>query len=478
MICVADEISLLAHQEQRLHQSLDNLRGQRSKVKEHRQLAQELSGVVSKRQNLQAWAVFELKMPVHRVNSPLLGIVEQLKITPGGMGEVWVSWDGLLQIPEQPNMLQIDGAAMAKIIAVGDRIKIRDGHEEAGKIFTVERLLARGAVETTDEMVFERQEWQKIEEADPEFLETAKEGDEELKHSASFTQKTQVVTKSTEELGSKTSETTITVNTTATQIEELTEDEEQERHRLELKVERAFVEAGTALRQLRDGRLYRSTHKTFEEYCRDRFGFQRRHCYQLIEAAVVVENLCASSAQKDLGTNSTQILPTTEYQIRPLTQLEAAQQVIIWQQAVDESGGKVPTGRIVKSIVERLKEKPLIKASDFCTVGDAFILTRLEGTERKYNGCWAIAREHRDFTIAVDVHDTTLSVKPDNLDPIDLPDVRRQLPETLKRIRHLRNCGLLDRCAYTVLESLGRQIYLTDFEEKLLVFMEQEYKVQ
>ena len=75
--------------------------------------------VLGKRQNLQAWAVFELKMPVHRVNSPLLGIVEQLKITPGGMGEVWVSWDGLLQIPEQPNMLQIDGAAM------GDRIKIR-----------------------------------------------------------------------------------------------------------------------------------------------------------------------------------------------------------------------------------------------------------------------------------------------------------------------------------------------------------------
>ncbi len=74
-------------------------------------------------------------MPVHRVNSPELGIVEQLKITPGGMGEVWVSWDGLLQIPEQPNMLQIDGAAMAKIIAVGDRIEIIEGHEEAGKIY-------------------------------------------------------------------------------------------------------------------------------------------------------------------------------------------------------------------------------------------------------------------------------------------------------------------------------------------------------
>ncbi len=80
-----------------------------------------------------------------------------------------------------------------------------------------------------------------------------------------------------------------------------------------------------------------------------------------------------------------------------------------------------------KASHERLKEKPLIKASDFCTVDDAFILTRLEGTERKYNGCWAIANFLIDFTITVDVHDTTLTVKPDNLQPIDFPDARLQL---------------------------------------------------
>ncbi len=66
-------------------------------------------------------------------------------------------------------------------------------------------------------------------------------------------------------------------------------------------------------------------------------------------------------------------------------------------------------------------------------------------------------------------------MKPDNLNPIDLPDVRRQLPQTLKRIRSLRSCDSLDRCAYTVLESLGRQIYLTDFEADLLKFMEERY---
>ena len=132
MICVAEEISLLTKQENRLHNSLDNLRGRRSKVKEHRQLEKDLAMVLGKRQNLQAWSVFVLGMPVHRLDSNRLGIVKELKITPGGMGEVWVSWEGVLQIPEQPNLLQIDGAAMAKIIAIGDCAERRE-HRQSHK---------------------------------------------------------------------------------------------------------------------------------------------------------------------------------------------------------------------------------------------------------------------------------------------------------------------------------------------------------
>jgi hypothetical protein len=62
----------------------------------------------------------------------------------------------------------------------------------------------------------------------------------------------------------------------AVEVPELTEEEERDRLHLERKVERAFYEAGKALMELRDRRLYRSTHKTFEEYCRDRFGHSRR----------------------------------------------------------------------------------------------------------------------------------------------------------------------------------------------------------
>ena len=216
------------------------------------------------------------------------------------------------------------------------------------------------------------------------------------------------------------------VVTTIQEIGELNQEEEQERHRLELKVERAYYEAGSALRELRDKRLYRSTFRTFQEYCQARFGFNRRHSYRLIEAANVVDNL------KEFCVQFGHILPAKESVCRSLTIFQPNQQIKAWQQLLQETGGKHPTGKQVKGIVERLKEKPLVKASDFCSVGDPFILTRLEGAERKYNGCWAIASDLRDFTIAVDVYDNTLTVKPDNLDLIDLPNARRQLPETLR----------------------------------------------
>ena len=180
-------------------------------------------------------------------------------------------------------------------------------------------------------------------------------------------------------------------------LEELTEQEAAERHRLELKVERAFVEAGVALRSLRDLRLYRSTHKTFEEYCQDRFEYKRARSYQLIGAATVFENLSTNSRQttsvnesEEMSTNSRQILPTKETQVRPLTKLAPEEQRSVWQRSVETAGGKVPTERLVKAevlrhkgIVERLKEKHHISATESYKVGDAFTLTGLSGTERK-----------------------------------------------------------------------------------------------
>lgn len=253
--------------------------------------------------------------------------------------------------------------------------------------------------------------------------------------------------------------------------EELTEEESRLRLHLERKVERAFYEAGKALMELRERRLFRSSHKTFEEYCKDRFGYSRRQPYYLIDAAAVVDNISEKCEPM------VHILPTNERQVRPLTQLEPDLQREVWQQAVIEAGDKVPSGRIVKEVVERLKEKPLFKACDFCQVGDVFVLTRLEAKERKYNGCWAIALALNDFTVEVAVHDNTLIVHSENLNKIDSPEAQHQLPLLKERIWRLRNHGALDRGAYTVLESLGRQTYLTPVEVGLLQWLSEYYEV-
>jgi len=265
-------------------------------------------------------------------------------------------------------------------------------------------------------------------------------------------------------------------------VEELTEQELAERHRLEQKVERTFVEAGKALRDLRDRRLYRDHYKTFEAYCQVRFGYTRRSVDYLIAGSGVVDNLntrreqhqdAAPEMRKNL---SQKILPTKLEQIRSLNNLEPEQQCQVWEEAVEAAGGKVPSGRIVKGIVERLKEKHLPQLSITYKRGEVFTLQGLTGAERRYNGCWAIAREVLEFSLKVETHDAMLLVKPENLDPIDDHVVRRQLPALLKRIQRLRKREL-DRSAEVILESLGKRMYLTDLEEELLTWLENYYQV-
>jgi hypothetical protein len=252
-------------------------------------------------------------------------------------------------------------------------------------------------------------------------------------------------------------------------LEPLTPEEESERHRLELKVERAFYEAGVALRELRDRRLYRSTHKTWERYCKDRFGYGRDSADLKILAIGVVDNL-----KENLPTNGRQILPTNERQVRPLTTLELEEQCQVWSEAVEESGGKVPSGRVVKGIVERIKERHTTPSAIPYQVGDVFLVCAQSGEFRKYNGCWAIARAVNNFTVEVEVYDALVTMKPDNLELINSPQECRQVQSLGERIQRLRQCEL-DRTAYPILAILGRYTYLTPLEEGLLGYLEQWY---
>jgi len=55
--------------------------------------------------------------------------------------------------------------------------------------------------------------------------------------------------------------------------------------------QRTFVEVGKALAEIRDSRLYKEEFGTFEDYCREKWGWTRVRAYQLIDAAGVAESL-------------------------------------------------------------------------------------------------------------------------------------------------------------------------------------------
>ena len=76
-----------------------------------------------------------------------------------------------------------------------------------------------------------------------------------------------------------------------------------------------------ALREIRDGRLYRTQFGTFEEYCQLRWGFTPQHSNRLVMAARVVKAI----EMEPIGS----ITPQTESQARELTRLvEAAAEVV------------------------------------------------------------------------------------------------------------------------------------------------------
>jgi hypothetical protein len=54
---------------------------------------------------------------------------------------------------------------------------------------------------------------------------------------------------------------------------------------------KTFIEVGSALAEIRDGKLYRASFKTFDDYCREKWGWDRTYCHRIIAAAAAVKML-------------------------------------------------------------------------------------------------------------------------------------------------------------------------------------------
>lgn len=110
---------------------------------------------------------------------------------------------------------------------------------------------------------------------------------------------------------------------------------------------RTFIDVGNALGEIQAERLYRETHTTFDDYCRERWGFSRQYAYRVIDEASVnqlVDTTNRAQAQA----------------LAPLAR-QAAPEVVreVYAEAVAEAGApeKVTAAQLREKVAEVLPSK-------------------------------------------------------------------------------------------------------------------------
>lgn len=116
-----------------------------------------------------------------------------------------------------------------------------------------------------------------------------------------------------------------------------------------------FLAVGSALVEIRKNKLYRSSHRTFESYCRERFQLKRQRAYELMGAAEVVNSLSEIS-DKDQEL----FLPERESHANALAALPIYKRQEVWKQITDEAEQTQQpiTSNRIKAVVEQRRSEP------------------------------------------------------------------------------------------------------------------------
>ena len=109
-----------------------------------------------------------------------------------------------------------------------------------------------------------------------------------------------------------------------------------------------FFAVGSALLTIRDERLYRASHPTFEAYCHERWQIGRSYAWRVIAAAERIKLLPA-------GENLPK--PTSEFLVRPFLKLNPELFPKAWGEAVERAAGSRITLPVVRSVVREFSRK-------------------------------------------------------------------------------------------------------------------------
>lgn len=127
-------------------------------------------------------------------------------------------------------------------------------------------------------------------------------------------------------------------------------------------IEHGFAKVAEALRQVRELELYKTTHATFEDYCREVWGKSGRWARYRIAGLPVFHLLT------DVFGGTAVPLPDAESQIRPLVGLTPDAQAQAWADAVEASGGKRPTQAAVDRKARQERARLLVQGSKYAAV--------------------------------------------------------------------------------------------------------------
>lgn len=133
----------------------------------------------------------------------------------------------------------------------------------------------------------------------------------------------------------------------STSLSALTDSEKLERDECEAIICSGwdtFLDVGRALMTVRNKRLYRDQHGTFEDYCRRKWAFSKSHANRLIEAALVASILTPIGAK-----------PANESQLRPLVGLPPQKISDAWKKAQQLAGNGEVTAKVVREAAREFK---------------------------------------------------------------------------------------------------------------------------
>jgi len=206
---------------------------------------------------------------------------------------------------------------------------------------------------------------------------------------------------------------------------------------------------------------------------------KRIYAHYLINAATVVDNLSPKRSQ------FVNILPTNESQCRPLIPLEPEEQPQVWQEAVEEAGGKVPSARIVKDvvlrhkkdIVQRLKEENP-SPPEFAEGDVVEIRVTKHSPVRPFDGMWAVVEHVGSNSCTVQI---SIAREVQHCQEGEMRKIEDEYVDDIKSVGE-RIAALvefdLEPVDYAILELLQRSKCFTPRQMLLLERTERDYGIR